>query len=80
MTVLEDGFRKEDLATRKVCDIKRFYSLVHKGNVKEKRKCLRCGIKFISQHKGNRTCSVCADYIDRQPARAQGIYVESDML
>ncbi|MBF0198004.1 MAG: hypothetical protein HQL32_09845 [Planctomycetes bacterium] len=51
-----------------------FYSLVKKANPKKKRRCLKCGIVFLSAHYGNRTCGSCAAQNSKAPNRAQQVY------
>jgi len=42
-----------------------------KMNQKKKRGCLKCGVSFLSDSYGNRTCGSCAAQNKRVPANAQ---------
>jgi ribosomal protein S27AE len=51
-----------------------FYTFVSKPNPKKKRRCLKCGIPFLSANYGNRTCGSCASQNQKASFRAGNIY------
>jgi len=47
-----------------------FFSLISPTTVKKKRRCLKCGIEFLSANYGNRVCGSCVAQNNRASIRA----------
>lgn len=57
-----------------------FYSLIRPKGEKKKRSCLRCKLVFLSKDSGNRTCSTCQTWIDRQAERCKYVIAQGNEI